>query len=374
MLYLRVIITGGGTAGHINPALAIANFIKNKDSDSKIIYVGNPDHMEYRLAKQAGYKFVGIKVKGFQRKINFKNILNNLEAVSLLLTSSQKSKKILKDFKPDLVIGTGGYVTGPIVRAAAKLGIKTLTHEQNAYPGITTKLLSKKVDRVLLAVKEAARYLSSDCKIEITGNPIRQEILNTDRNKARKKLGIKQDSICILSFGGSLGARAINQSIASLISKTYKNNNLYFIHATGKIGFENFLSLLSKQNINIKNFDNINIREYINNMDECLAAADIVICRAGAITLSELQAVGRASILIPSPNVAENHQYHNAKVLADNNAAILIEEKDLNNQKLYETIINLISNRNNIFKIQENIKKMAITNACEKIYDIIRQL
>ena len=147
---MRVIITGGGTAGHINPALAIANFIKTKEPDSKIIYVGNPDHMEYKLATKAGFEFVGIKVKGFQRKINFRNILNNIEAIGLLITSSQRSKKILKDFKPDLVIGTGGYVTGPIIKTAAQLGIKTLTHEQNAYPGITTRLLSKKVDRVLL--------------------------------------------------------------------------------------------------------------------------------------------------------------------------------------------------------------------------------
>ncbi|MBP0979867.1 MAG: undecaprenyldiphospho-muramoylpentapeptide beta-N-acetylglucosaminyltransferase [Oscillospiraceae bacterium] len=371
---MRVIITGGGTAGHINPALAIANFIKTKEPDSKIIYVGNPDHMEYKLATKAGFEFVGIKVKGFQRKINFRNILNNIEAIGLLITSSQRSKKILKDFKPDLVIGTGGYVTGPIIKTAAQLGIKTLTHEQNAYPGITTRLLSKKVDRVLLAVKEASRYLSRGSKIEITGNPIRKEILFTDRDKAREKLGISKNSICILSFGGSLGARTINKSVASLISKTYKNNNLYYIHSTGKFGFEEFLSLLNKQDINIKNFSNINIKEYIDNMDECLAAADIVICRAGAITLSELQAVGRACILIPSPNVAENHQYHNAKVLADNNAAILIQEKDLTDQKLYQEVINLVSNNINILRMQQNIKKMAVTDACDKIYNIIKQI
>lgn len=368
---MRLMITGGGTAGHINPALAIADFVKKKHPDWDFVYVGNPNHMEYKLATKAGYKFIGIKVKGFQRKVNFRNVNNNMQAIWLLLMANVKARHILKSFKPDVVVGTGGYVTGPIMNEASKLGIKTITHEQNAYPGITTKILSKKVDKVLLAVANAKRYLHKNCDIEVVGNPIRSEILLTDRDVARNKLGISKNAICILSFGGSLGAKAINEAVAGLMGKTYKNSNIHHIHATGKFGVDVFPQLLKANNVIVKGNKNIDIREYIDNMDECLAAADIVICRAGAITLSELEAIGRASILIPSPNVAENHQYYNAKVLADVGAAIVIEEKNLSVSNLYKEVEKLICNPADITKMANNAKKLAITNASERIYNII---
>lgn len=368
---MKLMVTGGGTAGHINPALAIADVVKKKHPDWHLVYVGNPNHMEYKLATKAGYSFIGIKVKGFQRKINLKNISNNVQAIWLLLVANIKVRRILKNFKPDVVIGTGGYVTGPVMNEAAKMGIKTITHEQNAYPGITTKILSKKVDKVLLAVDEAKKYLNKNCNIEVVGNPIRSEILLTDRDVARNKLGISKNAICILSFGGSLGANAINKAVAGLIAKTYKKPNVYHIHATGKYGVDLFPKFLKAENVFIKGNKNINIKDYINNMDECLAAADIVICRAGAITLSELEAVGRASILIPSPNVAENHQYYNAKVLADAGAAILIEEKNLSANRLYKEVEKLISNPESIVRMANNAKKLAVTNASEKIHDIM---
>lgn len=371
---MRVIFTGGGTAGHINPALAIADFFRDKHPDWEFRYVGNPDHMEYKLAKAAGYQFIGVKVKGFQRKLNFRNIKNNIEAAGLLLASDRKSKKILRDFKPDIVIGTGGYVTGPIMNVAANMKIKTFTHEQNAYPGVTTRILSKKVTKVLLAVKEAEKYLDKNCNIEVTGNPIRKEILNMNKDQARKKLGVKNGAVCIVSFGGSLGARTINKAIAGLISKTYKSDNIHHIHAYGKFGSDEFPNFLKNNRINlnnIKNNGNIDIREYINNMDECLAAADIVICRAGAITVSEIEAVGKASILIPSPNVSENHQYYNAKVLADKKAAVLIEEKDLKDEILYKEIMKLVNNSNYILEMEKKAKQLAITDSCEKIYNIV---
>lgn len=371
---MKIIFTGGGTAGHINPALAIANFIRDKHPDWSFIYVGNSDHMEYKLAKAAGYKFIGINVRGFQRQINIRNVINNIQAMGLLFTADQKSKQILKEVKPDLVVGTGGYVTGPIMNAAVKMGINTITHEQNAYPGVTTKLLSKKVDKVLLAVKEAKKYLDPQCDIEVTGNPVRKEILTISRSEARKKLKIKKESKCILSFGGSLGAKVINEVMVDLISKTYKDENVHYIHATGKFGKEIVPQLFRERGVNLVGKNNLDIREYINNMDECLAAADIVICRAGAITLSELEVVGRASILIPSPNVAENHQYYNAKVLSDSGAAILIEEKNLTGDRLYNEVKNLILNPKLILDMEYNAKKLGIIDASDKIYDIIMNL
>ena len=373
---MKIFITGGGTAGHINPAIAIADYIKNKNPNWEFFYVGNPNHMEYKLAVDAGYNFIGINVKGFKRKISITNVFKNFKAASLLLTASYKSRKILKKYKPDLIIGTGGYVTGPIMNEAVKMGIKTITHEQNAYPGVTTKLLSKKVDKVLLAVEDAKKFLNLDAKelnnkVKVTGNPIRRGILTTNRSTSRQKLGIQDDDICIVSFGGSLGARPINKSVAGLIFKTYKNNNIYHIHATGKFDAEFFLKILKQKGVKLTNAKNIDVREYINNMDECLAAADIVICRAGAITISEIEAVGRASILIPSPYVAENHQYYNAKVLADRDAAILIEEKNLTDEELYFQVNKLINNKEKVFTMGENARSLAVIDANERIYNIV---
>ena len=373
---MKIFITGGGTAGHINPAIAIADYIKNKNPDWEFFYVGNPNHMEYKLAIDAGYNFIGINVSGFKRKISFTNVLNNIKAAGLLLTSSYKAHKILKKYKPDLIIGTGGYVTGPIMNEAVKMGIKTITHEQNAYPGVTTKLLSKKVDKVLLAVEDAKKFLNLDAKelnnkVKVTGNPIRRGILTTNRLKSRQKLGIKDDDICIVSFGGSLGARPINESVAGLISKTHKNSKIYHIHATGKFNAEDFSEMIKQKGVNLINEKNLDVREYINNMDECLAVADIVICRAGAITISEIEAVGKASILIPSPYVAENHQYYNAKVLADRGAAILIEEKNLTDEELYLQVNKLINNKEKIFKMGVNARSLAVLNASERIYNVV---
>ncbi len=368
---MRIVVTGGGTAGHINPALAIAKFIKNKNPDCEIVYVGNKKHMEYHLVKSAGFEFIDVDVEGFQRKINFRNIYRNIKAIRLLFIANLKVKKILKKINPDLVIGTGGYVTGPVLNVAAGMGIRTFTHEQNAYPGVTTKLLSTKVEKVLLAVPEAKKHLSERCNAVVVGNPIRPEILLMNRDNARQKLKIDKDDVCVLSFGGSLGAYKVNEAIADLMSKTLADSKLHYIHATGKLGFENFEKMLRQRNLDIKNKQNVDIREYINNMDECMSAADIVICRSGAITLSELQACGKASILIPSPNVAENHQYYNAKVLVDNGAAILIEEKDLNANVIYEKVMDLVRCPDKISKIGENARRLAILDSCQKIYGIV---
>lgn len=369
---LRVIISGGGTAGHINPALAIAGYLREKEKDMKILYVGAKGGMEEKLVKQAGFDFKGITISGFSRKLNFEGIKKNIITFSRIFTSSNESKKIINEFKPDICIGTGGYVSGPILQKAAQMKIPIIIHEQNAYPGLTTKMLSKHAKCVMLAIKDAEKYFDKSCIIKVTGNPIRKEIITTKEEQSRAKLGFDSRPV-ILSFGGSLGARAINEAIIDLIAHTSKDNRYQHIHGYGQHS-PWFIEKLSEHGVNLKLHKNIIINEYINNMPECLAAADLVICRSGAITLSEIQAKGKAAILIPSPNVAENHQYHNAMALVNNNAASIIEEKDLTSQRLIDTVERMLKDKKTLATYKKNASKMAVIDSNERIYKIIKDI
>ena len=369
---MHILFAGGGTAGHINPALAVAQYIKNKDSDAKISYIGTAKKLEATLVPKAGYNFKTIDVSGFRRKITVGNIFFNISAATKAVTSSIKARKILKELKPDIVMGTGGYVSGPVLREAAKLGIKTAIHEQNAFPGITTKMLASKVDRVMLAMPEAEKHINVKRDYVITGNPVRQDFLNLDKSTARKNLQLDNRPV-ILSFGGSLGARAINESVAELIANNWQEGKYIFIHSTGASGYDAFINTLTTKGVNV-NAENVRILKYIDNMAECMAAADLVIGRAGAITLTELEAAGRASILIPSPYVAENHQFHNAMTLKTKNAAEVIEEKNLNGETLTKAVNELLSNTSVTDAMGENAKSLAITDASERIYNCLMEL
>lgn len=366
---MKILFAGGGTAGHINPALAIADYIKERHPDAQISYIGTAEKLEAKLVPQKGYDFHTIKVAGFSRKLSLKGIAHNLSAAKMAVTSSLDSKKIIKQINPDVVIGTGGYVSGPVVRAAQQLGYKTAIHEQNAFPGVTTKMLAPKANAVMLAMPEAQKYLKLNKEPVITGNPIRSELLRVKREEARKKLGLDNRPL-ILSFGGSLGAKKVNEAVADLIKWHNDSNKFYHIHATGKVGYEDMLKSLS----DIKLSDNITVREYIDDMDICMAAADLVICRAGAITLGEIQACGKPAILIPSPYVAENHQYHNAMTLKKNGAAEIIEEKDLTSEKLIETVEYLIENKPKLEAMSSAARKNSIIDANERIYNVIMRL
>lgn len=370
---IKILFACGGTAGHINPALSVAAEIQKREKDAKILFAGNPNGMEAQLVPKAGFNFAPIEVLGFQRKISFTNIKRNINALACLMTASGKARKIIADFKPDVVMGTGGYVSGPVLRTAAKMGIKTLTHEQNAFPGVTTKLLCKYVDKVLLAVPKAKERLPKGPAYVITGNPIRQEILFAGREQSRRDLSIGE-RICILSFGGSLGAQRVNEAVAGMIAQLHQTGRTHHIHATGMYGTTLFPTLLSEKGVEIKGDPHLDIREYIDDMPRCLAAADLVICRAGAISISELQAAGKASILIPSPNVAENHQYHNAMVLAERSAALVLEEQDLTPEKLTEMVSALISDPQEISNLGFNASSMSIIDASKRICDEILAL
>ncbi len=364
---MKILFACGGTAGHINPAVAVANYMKEHDPETQILFAGNPNGMEARIVPNAGYDFAPIKVLGIQRRISVRNIKNNIKALWYLAGSSARAKEIINGFKPDIVIGTGGYVSGPVVRKAALMGCKTIAMESNAFPGVTTKLLAKYVDKILLDVEESKKHLPEGKKYVVTGNPVRQEIFTQDREAAREFYGIG-DRLCILSFGGSLGAQRLNEAVSDLMAWHLSEKDFVHIHGSGSYyGPSYYFDMLKEKGIDAHEHKNLIIREYINDMPRCLAAADLVISRCGAITLAELKAAGRASVLIPSPNVAENHQYHNAMVLANHEAGVVIEEKDLTGELLCKAVKELTENPEKLKKLSENAKALAITDANERI-------
>jgi UDP-N-acetylglucosamine--N-acetylmuramyl-(pentapeptide) pyrophosphoryl-undecaprenol N-acetylglucosamine transferase len=369
---MKVLLAGGGTAGHINPALAIAGYIKNKRNDAEFLFIGNRGGMEQRLVPQAGFEIKSITISGFKRSFSPKSMLENVKTVSRTFTSSREAKKIIAEFKPDICIGTGGYVSGPVIRTAAKMGIPCIIHEQNAYPGITNKMLAKSVKKVMLAVPDAKKYFDKNVDSVITGNPVRQEILTAKKEESRKELGLDNRPV-VLSFGGSLGARKINEAVADLVARSGIDGRYQHIHAYGSYG-DWFPQLVEEKGTDIADCSNLDIRPYIDNMPTCMAAADLVICRAGAITLSEIQAMGKPAILIPSPNVAENHQYHNAMALVNAGAADIIEEKDLTGAALMRKTDKMLLNPEKLEKYSENSRKMAITDANERIYSVVKKV
>ena len=369
-MYMKVLLAGGGTAGHINPALAIAGYIKNKRPETEFLFIGNRDGMEQRLVPQAGFDIRSITISGFKRSFSPKNMVENVKTVTRTFTSSHEAKKIISEFKPDICIGTGGYVSGPVIRTAAKMGIPCIIHEQNAYPGVTNKMLAKSVNKVMLAVPDAKKYFEK-ADFVVTGNPVRGDILTADKEESRAELKLDGRPM-ILSFGGSLGARKINEAVADIVARSGKDGRYQHIHAYGKYG-DWFPDLVKEKGTDISQCNNLDIRPYIDNMPTCMAAADLVICRAGAITLSEIQAMGKPAILIPSPNVAENHQYHNAMALVNAGAAEIIEESELSGETLMKTVDKMLLDPEKLKTISENSRKMAITDANERIYSVVKK-
>ncbi|MEG1800529.1 MAG: undecaprenyldiphospho-muramoylpentapeptide beta-N-acetylglucosaminyltransferase [Oscillospiraceae bacterium] len=362
---MRVIIAAGGTAGHINPGLAIAEKIKQENPQAEIMFVGRKQGMEYKLVTDAGYQFCHMEVTGFQRSMTPENIKRNCITVKNLLSAKGKAKKILRDFKPDLVVGAGGYVSGPILLCAAQMKIKTAIHEQNAFAGVTNKILSRKVDKVFVATKEAAKYMAYPEKCIVCGNPVRQEIKSADALLSKKELGVVGKTV-VLSFGGSLGAAAINKAMQSLALHNNGNGDIVHFHVVGRYDEGEFLRFLQEKSI--EQSENLKVFEYLYDIAKYMAAADIIICRCGALTMAEIACMGKASILIPSPNVSENHQYYNGKVLSDLGGAILIEEKDLNENTIVDSFDKLYQNPMSIVKMGENAKKAYNGQCLDIIY------
>lgn len=373
---LRVLLAGGGTAGHINPALAIAEIIKSYYPDAEFCFAGNPTKIEANIVPKNGYRFEPIMVEGFQRKISFQNLKRNARAVYYLSKTGKRAKEIINDFKPDLVIGTGGYVSGPVVRKAAQMGIKTAVHEANAFAGVTTKMLSKQVNVIMLTVAETKNLDPAvKDKTVVTGLPVRKAFELKTRAEAKKQLGFSEDELCILSTGGSLGARVLNENIEKVL-KWYQQNDIKVnhIHSYGTYkGYADYVERLEADGVKVKDNPRLIIKDYLD-MPTAMAAADLVITRCGASILAELEAVGRGAILIPSPNVAENHQYHNGMVLEKAGAGFVFEEKTLTDTTIIDKINELITNPQKLDKLSANSAKLYINDTNERIYKALKPL
>ncbi len=370
---MKFMFVAGGTGGHINPAIAVAKEVKRLDPSSEILFVGTEGRMETKIVPDAGFEIRTVQMNGFSRNMTLAGIIENIKTVILTIKAYLDAKKILEEFKPDVVVGFGGYVTGPVLKMAVKMGIKTAIHEQNAFPGVANKALAKEVDKVMLTSADAQQHMKCKNPPIVTGLPVRREILKTDRDYARASMGLADDDILVLSMGGSLGADAINKAVVEMLDTLKDEKNICFLHSTGKYGAW-VEDKLREMNIEFGGGTNIHIREYIDNMDVCLPACDIVISRAGASSISEIQALKKPSILIPSPNVAENHQFHNAMTLVKNDGAVLIEEKDLDGKYLAQKVMELKNDRIKLYNISKNAGKDAKVNALSEICRIITAL
>ncbi|HLS30749.1 MAG TPA: undecaprenyldiphospho-muramoylpentapeptide beta-N-acetylglucosaminyltransferase [Flavobacteriaceae bacterium] len=361
MKKLKFILSGGGTAGHIYPAIAIADELKKRHPNAEFLFVGAKDRMEMQKVPAAGYAIKGLWISGLQRKLTVKNLLFPLKLIDSLL----KAKKIIGEFKPDLAIGTGGFASGPILRAAQKRAIPTLIQEQNSYAGITNKWLAKNASKICVAYENMQEYFPEE-KIVVTGNPVRSDLLevNSKRKEAISFFKLKADQKTLLVLGGSLGAKRINEITAAHVA-FFKNRHVQVVWQCGKLYYQDY----SKYNRET----DIQVHRFIDRMDLAYAAADLIISRAGASAVSELCVVGKPTMLIPSPNVAEDHQTKNARALADRNAAVVIKESELE-EKFKNELENMLTSENRGKQLSENIKEMAKPEATKDIVDEIDKL
>ncbi len=361
MTKLKFILSGGGTGGHIYPAIAIANELKSRFPDAEFLFVGAQDKMEMQKVPQAGYAIKGLWIAGLQRKVTIDNAMFPVK----LMSSLAKSRAIIKEFKPNVVIGTGGFASGPLLQMANSAGIPTVIQEQNSYPGITNKLLSKKADSICVAYENLERFFPKE-KIKLTGNPVRQDLIAIDskRNEALSYFKLNPEKKTLLVLGGSLGARRINQLIAKELD-FFASKNVQVIWQCGKFYIEEYQQFNSRENVQVVAF--------IDRMDLVYAAADFVVSRAGASSVSELCLVGKPVIFIPSPNVAEDHQTKNAKAIVDKKGALLLKESELD-EKFEPVFSNLVENENEQATLSNNIKTLAKPNATNDIVEEIIKL
>ncbi len=363
---MRVIFAGGGTGGHINPAISVANYAKLREENFEALFIGTKRGLETKLVPNAGYNIEYIDVEGFNRK----NMLKNVSIAAKLFKAVNDCKKIIRRFKPDCIVLTGGYVSGPVAMAAGALKIPALIHEQNVYPGLTVKGAEKYVKYLALSFDETVNEMKNKEKCVVTGNPIREEILKADYKASRSALDIKRPFVLI--FGGSLGADRINTTVIDILERIIADNKTELLFGTGDRNYEKIMSAIKEKGIELNK--HVRVVPYINDMAQCMAAADLVVARSGAITVSEIAALARPSILIPSPNVVRNHQEQNAREFERNGAAAVITEAELSPDVLYNRINDMISDKEGLRNMSEAVGKMAKTDALEKLYDLMKKM
>ncbi len=372
---MNVIFTCGGTGGHINPAIAVANLIRERHPDSKILFIGAKGHMEEQLVPKAGFALKCLDVSGMSRGKNWTAIRKNLKTVSDTGKAVRACKKIIREFQPDVILGTGGYACFPALMAGSMLHIPTCIHESNAIPGLTTKLLAGRVDRVLVAFAESASRYRHPERIETVGMPVRRDFIYADKQACRRELGLEDGVPLVVSAFGSLGARAMNEAVCRLFRlEKEAGYPFYHIHATGKFGWEWMPDAVAKEGVTLKDAPRIDMREYIYDMPTLMAAADVVISRAGASSCNEIAASGTPCILIPSPNVTANHQEKNARVLSEHGGAVLMLEKDCTAESLLSQITQLLADEEKRDRMSTALKKLVILDSADRICDILEDL
>lgn len=361
---MRAIISGGGTGGHIFPAIAIADAIKEQIPDAEILFVGAQGKMEMEKVPKAGYKIIGLKVAGFQRRMTWKNLTFPFK----LMGSLMHARKILKEFKPDVAVGVGGYASGPTLRMANSAGIPSVLQEQNSYAGVTNKILAGKAEKICVAYDHMNKFFPEE-KIIFTGNPVRQQVYDNDIDtlEAKTTLGLDKSKKTILITGGSLGARSLNEAIERHFEKLSQDEEYNVIWQVGKLYYDEY------KNSKISKTPNVTVLPFIERMDMAYKAADIVVCRAGALTISELSLVVKAAILVPSPNVAEDHQTKNAMALVERDAAVLVKDQDAK-ETLVDEIIKLISDEEKIERLKSNIKHFGRPDAAKHIAEVVTEI
>ena len=371
---MNVIFTCGGTGGHINPAIALANTLKSRDPNVKILFVGCIGEMEEQLVPKAGYAIKCLPGSRFFRQLNLKNIKRNVQGVGRILAALNGARKIIKDFKPDVIVGTGGYASFPALFVGSKMGIPTCVHEANAVPGLATRLAAGSADRILVNFAESGKAYKQQEKITCVGMPVRSEFLYTRRADARKELGLDERPLIVSAFG-SLGAKAMNEAMAEFM-KLESENGLPFhhIHATGSHGWKWMPDLVKSKGVDLESQKSIDMREYIYNMPTLMAAADIFISRAGASSCNEIAVSGTPCILIPSPNVTDNHQEKNARIIEGRGGCVLLLEKECTAQRLYEEVNALLNDTDRREAMRRALMDSSMPDSADHICDIIAEL
>ena len=371
---MRVIFTCGGTAGHINPAISVANLLRARRPDAEILFVGAEDGMENKLVPKEGYRLETLKISNYQRKLTPKGVAHNLSTLKNLRGSLKKADRIIRDFKPDVIVGTGGYASYPMLKRGARRGVPTAVHEANAMPGLTTRMVADKADRILVCFEESRNYYKNPDRVQVVGMPVREEFIYTKRADARARLGLDERPL-IVSAWGSLGAREMNKRIARFFAlECEAGTPWHHVHATGSYGWRWMPDYVKEQGVDLAAHPDIDMREYIYNMPDLMAAADLIITRAGASSLNEIEAAGTPCIIVPSPNVTDNHQEKNARVLERHGAALVLLEQDLTAEALYEAAASLLADEARRAGMRRALQDMAVVDSAERILQTIYEL
>ena len=370
----RVIFTCGGTAGHVNPAIALAQLMREKDPETEFLFVGAERGLEKDLIPKAGYEFRTVHISSFHRSLKLAEIKHNLVSLYNMVRSPAEARAILKEFRPDAVIGTGGYASYPTVKAAAKMGIPTAVHESNAVPGLTTELLEPYAGRIMVGFESCRQHYKHPEKVAVTGTPVREDFFTLTKEAAKEKLGVNDGRPLIVSFWGSLGASGMNAQMADMLALEAGKEPFHHIHGAGKSGYAAVLKALAEKGVDLKDHPSLQVREYIYDMAPVMRAADLVLCRAGASTISELTALGVPALIVPSPYVTNNHQEKNARVLENAGGAAVLLEKDCSGQALFQAACGILHDGARRASMERAMSALGIRDATERIYQTVLEI